>query len=111
LGSSFYKTTKWFYKTTKWLKKRECILRRDEYRCQECKRYGKSTQAETVHHINPYELWPELALIDWNLISFCGSCHGKMHDRTTDELTDAGKRWADRVREKLEIHIQSRKSG
>jgi 5-methylcytosine-specific restriction endonuclease McrA len=104
LGSSFYKSTKW-------REKRERILRRDEYLCQECKRYGKSTPAQTVHHINPYECWPELALVSWNLISFCSSCHDKMHDRVTNELTDAGKRWAERVREKLEIHFQGRNSG
>ena len=32
-----------FYKTAKWKNKRGKILRRDEYLCRECRRYGKLT--------------------------------------------------------------------
>lgn len=42
-----------FYKKKTWIRKREKILKRDEYLCRECKRYGKTTQATTVHHIIP----------------------------------------------------------
>jgi len=86
-----------FYKSTKWKNKRERVLRRDEYLCQECKRYGRSRAATTIHHINPLENRPELALVSWNLVSLCGSCHDSMHDRTTRELTAAGLRWAERA--------------
>ena len=40
-----------FYKNTKWKGKRERILKRDEYLFRECKRYGKSVAATTVHHV------------------------------------------------------------
>lgn len=86
-----------FYKTTKWKNKREKILRRDEYLCRECKRYGKATAATTVHHVHPLEHRPEWALLSWNLIGLCNSCHDAMHDRTTGELTDLGQAWVERV--------------
>ena len=78
------------YKDKKWLRKRQSILRRDNYLCRECKRYGKTTPADTVHHIKPLEYYPELFLFNQNLISLCASCHNKMHDRDTRELTATG---------------------
>ena len=86
-----------FYKTTKWKNKREKILRRDEYLCRECKRYGKATAATTVHHVHPAEKHPEWKLASWNMISLCHECHNKMHDRNTGELSELGKRWVERV--------------
>lgn len=68
-----------FYHSSKWLRKRELILRRDGYRCQECKRYGRIRQASTVHHIKHLEDYPELALVSSNLISLCAACHSKSH--------------------------------
>lgn len=87
-----------FYKTTKWKHKRERILRRDEYLCQECKRYGKTTPATTVHHIEPLDSKPDLRLDGSNLISLCDACHNKMHDRDTNELTALGMGWVMRKR-------------
>jgi 5-methylcytosine-specific restriction enzyme A len=86
-----------FYKTTRWKSKREKVLKRDEYRCRECRRYGKTTEATTVHHINPLLVRPDLRLESWNLISLCGKCHEKMHDRNTDILTALGEQWRERV--------------
>ena len=86
-----------FYKTARWKSKREKVLRRDEYLCRECKRYGKTTAAATVHHINPAEQYPEWRLANWNMISLCLECHNKMHDRNTGELSELGKRWVERV--------------
>jgi 5-methylcytosine-specific restriction enzyme A len=86
-----------FYKTSRWKGKRITILKRDEYKCQECMRYGKSKEATTVHHINPLKIRPDLRLESWNLVSLCGKCHEKMHDRLTDELTDLGNQWVERV--------------
>jgi 5-methylcytosine-specific restriction endonuclease McrA len=90
-----------FYKSAKWKHKREIILKRDEYLCQECKRYGKTTQATTVHHIIPltwcliYNI--ALALADINLISLCEKCHNKMHDRDSDKLTSFGLAWVKKM--------------
>lgn len=68
-----------FYKSKQWVKKRERILKRDKYMCQNCKRYGKTRQATTVHHIKHLEDFPELAFVDENLISLCAECHNKAH--------------------------------
>lgn len=83
-----------FYKNKKWTAKHNTILRRDEYECQECKRYGKSVKASHVHHIIPLE-WCLIfnQLMAWasiNLISLCKHCHDKMHDRTNNRLTELG---------------------
>ena len=68
-----------FYASKVWERKREKILRRDGYMCRECRRYGRRRAATTVHHIEPYEERPDLALTDSNLISLCASCHNKKH--------------------------------
>jgi 5-methylcytosine-specific restriction protein A len=90
-----------FYKTTKWKHKRANVLRRDEYLCQECKKYGKSTPATTVHHIIPLA-WcllynALLSLAGINLVSLCEQCHNKMHNRDTDKLTALGLQWVRRM--------------
>ena len=86
-----------FHKTKKWKHKRLIILRRDEYMCRECRRYGRTTEATTVHHVYPIEQRPDLALVSWNLISLCGKCHDGMHDRINNELTKLGMYWVERV--------------
>lgn len=68
-----------FYQSKTWKHKRRIILRRDGYRCQICKRFGKWCPAVTVHHIKELEDYPELALDDHNLISVCQSCHNRLH--------------------------------
>lgn len=86
-----------FYKNPKWIRKRKIILRRDKYTCKECSRYGKTTPAITVHHIYPLENYPELALVNENLVSLCNECHGQMHNRITNELTAKGIAWKSRI--------------
>ena len=90
------------YKNKRWEHKRSAILKRDGYRCQECKRFGKSTVATTVHHINLVVDHPQLMYVDDNLISLCSSCHDQMHDRVNNILTPLGMQWVSRVQEKLE---------
>lgn len=90
-----------FYKSKQWKKKREAILRRDEYLCQECKRYGKTTPAKIVHHIIPLEQRPDLKLHNDNLVSLCFQCHEQMHNKMTNELTEKGLEWVERVEWKL----------
>lgn len=86
-----------FYKSKQWLRKRQVILKRDSYLCRECKRFGKTTQANTIHHVLPLEQHPEYRLTNDNLISLCMTCHNKMHDRVTNELTSTGMAWAERL--------------
>lgn len=85
--------TKSFYATKRWKRKRLKILRRDQYKCQEAKRFGKFEEATTVHHIYPVEEYPELGYTDWNLISVSGERHDTFHDRTTGKITEKGKYW------------------
>lgn len=85
------------YKDPRWIRKRKVILKRDEYRCRECRRYGKTSAAEPVHHIYPVETYPKYAWCDWNLISLCKGCHGGMHDRVTNQLTAKGITLMERV--------------
>ncbi len=87
-----------FYKTSKWKGKRESILKRDEYMCRECKRYGKSVLAVTVHHVISLEQRPDLKLASDNLLSLCSKCHDKMHDRTNNQLTKLGQEWVERIK-------------
>lgn len=96
-----YKETNRFYLSRKWKNKRASTLKRDGYQCKECKRYGKVTPATTVHHVYPYESFGELKLHSENLISLCNKCHNSMHDRVTNELTEKGKQWTERLRDKI----------
>lgn len=68
-----------FYLSKKWKRKRASILRRDGYQCQDCRRYGRNRQAVTVHHIKHLDEYPEIALVDSNLVSLCADCHNKRH--------------------------------
>lgn len=86
-----------FHKQPKWIRKRKVILRRDEYMCRHCRRYGKTTQATMVHHIYPVEDYPQLGLVNENLISLCNGCHEKMHNRLDDTLTSVGISWQERI--------------
>ena len=87
----------WFYKTKEWIRKRIVILKRDNYQCRECKRYGKVTPANTVHHILPLHERPDLKLDNRNLISLCEECHEKMHNKFNDTLSKLGEEWRERI--------------
>ena len=80
-----------FYLSKRWERLRASVLRRDGYRCQDAKRYGKARPATTVHHIFPREDYPLYQWEPWNLISLSAEAHNAMHDRSTGELTDKGK--------------------
>lgn len=96
-----------FYGTTKWKRKRERVLRRDEYLCQESKRYGKTEPATTVHHIYPKEQYPELQLEAWNLLSLSDRQHNAMHDRESHEITALGRQWQDRRQSEFQRFYES----
>ena len=78
------------YKARRWERLRAQIMRRDGYRCQLSKRYGKSVPADLVHHIYPVDEFPEYAFEPWNLISVSRAAHNKLHDRDSDKLTAEG---------------------
>lgn len=69
-----------FYQTKAWLRKRQEVLALDHYECQECKKRGRHTRAEIVHHVYHLDEYPEYALDIWvgpqrNLLSVCRDCH------------------------------------
>ena len=65
--------------------------------CRECKRYGKSVAATTVHHVKPLDQRLDLKFSSDNLISLCNKCHDKMHDRINNQLTKAGEELVVRI--------------
>ena len=81
----------------RWWRLRELALRRDGCRCREAARYGKSVEAQVVHHIWPAEDYPEYAYCLWNLVSLSVSAHDEMHDRKTRKLTAKGLAWKNRT--------------
>ena len=79
------------YQTTRWKNKRARILRLDRYVDRYQKRYGRTMEATTVHHIYPAKEYPEYEWADWNLISVSQETHNKLEDRASGRLTKAGE--------------------
>lgn len=90
------KEAKKIYNSSKWKRKREEILERDCYECQDCKSRlqqahtddiklsgndAKIRRATEVHHIKEVKCYPELAFDNNNLISLCTQCHNIRHGR------------------------------
>lgn len=68
-----------FYNSKAWRSKREYILVRDNYTCQECLKHNKTIKAAVeVHHIIKVKDNINLALDNNNLISLCTRCHKKL---------------------------------
>ena len=78
------------YKSRRWTQKRQRILRLDGYRDRIAARYGKTVEANTVHHIYPVDEYPQYQWDDWNLISVSEATHNTLHNRETRELTTEG---------------------
>ena len=52
-----------FYRSKRWRAVRRQVLQADHYECQTCRfKYNRYRKADTVHHINPFKLRPDLAL-------------------------------------------------
>ena len=100
------KKTDPYYNSQRWEHLRQCILRRDDFMCQDAKRYGKMVPAEMVHHIFPREIFPEYQWEPWNLISLSNKAHDAMHYRTTRELTAKGKELMIRTARKQGIDLE-----
>lgn len=80
MNSRRYKTNNdAFYKSKEWRNLRLEALQRDSYLCQECKKRGIVTPADTVHHIKPLRVDDSRALQLSNLETVCGSCHNRLH--------------------------------
>ena len=86
-----------FHNTRPWKNKRIVILKRDGYQCRECKRYGKVTEADTVHHVLPIEDRYDLRLDNRNLISLCEGCHERVHNKFDKKLSKLGEELKERT--------------
>jgi 5-methylcytosine-specific restriction enzyme A len=95
------KKTNPFYNSKRWRRKREVILKRDEYKCRECSRYGKTTPAKIVHHVYSLEDYPQYRLKNENLISLCNECHEQMYDRFNKVMKEKGIQWMERMKDKV----------
>ena len=77
-----------FYKSIEFRRLKEEVLIEQHYECQECKKKGIITKANTVHHVQFVRKHPELALSKFyiykgkqykNLIAVCPACHNRLH--------------------------------
>ncbi len=74
-----------FYQSKAWRRVRQLALHRDHYLCQECLRNKRITNATEVHHLEPLEVHPELALELSNLESLCWDCHEATKPRRRED--------------------------
>lgn len=75
-----------FYHSAEWKALRQEALERDFHLCQECKKRGIITPANTVHHIKPLRIDDARALQLSNLETVCGACHNKLHRERSQTL-------------------------
>lgn len=78
------------YQSSKWKNKRKKILKRDGYKDKVLLMFGKTVEANTVHHVYPVDEYPEYQWCDWNLISVSSATHNKLENRKTGELLELG---------------------
>ncbi|MFM1525259.1 MULTISPECIES: HNH endonuclease [Helcococcus] len=86
------------YKSVAWRNLRKLVLQRDNFLCQQSKRFGKTRPAEMVHHIFPADEYPHLFYNINNLISLSNIEHNKLHDRESKKMTDEGKKLQQRYK-------------
>lgn len=68
-------------KTMPYKKWRQAVLRRDCRTCQEC---GRNSGIMHVHHILPFEDYPQFILVMNNGITMCKSCHESIKGQELD---------------------------
>jgi len=96
--------TRPFYRLWVWKKLRREILDNDKNECQWCKAKGYYTSADTVHHVQYLERYPELALSKTyifqgkeyrNLVSLCRECHERHHNHKARQMNEplTPERW------------------
>lgn len=77
-----------FYKSWTWQMKRLEILERDNNECQRCKKKGRVSKGEVVHHIKELKDRPDLGVTDENLVTVCYQCHNIIHERFEGKKSD-----------------------
>lgn len=84
-----------FYKSRAWRTLRLEALVRDNYECQQCKRQGKFSKGQNVHHIKEIYYHAELALEIDNLETLCIQCHNIEHERIFSKVNGKRNAWND----------------
>lgn len=73
-----------FYKSTPYRRWRDAVLKKANYKCERCARYGRTLDgmpvpAVVAHHKKPLEAHPELGLRVDNGEALCARCHNEAH--------------------------------
>jgi len=68
-----------FYQTKKWHQARVRVLRRDGYRCTNCRALVQGKKQARVDHIVPLKERPDLSLDLDNLRTLCTRCDAARH--------------------------------
>lgn len=77
---------KQFYWSKPWRILRKVRRQVDNNECQRCKRAGRHSPSEMVHHKKEVRYYPELALTLANVECLCNSCHNKEHPEKLGSL-------------------------
>lgn len=86
-----------FYSSNKWRKLRQYVFDRDAGLCAECKRNGRTTEADVIHHIKPWAKTAsaeEREKLKWdkdNLEPVCHKCHGLLHKQLFRDTREASE--------------------
>lgn len=82
-GIGMRSVDKSFYNSKQWLDVRDSYLKSVGYLCEECKKEGRITPAQHVHHkihLNKRNVHdPNIALSFTNLEAVCIDCHNRLH--------------------------------
>ena len=62
-----------------WKELSKTILKRDNYKCQECGTGHTKNSKLIIHHIKNWSKYPELRFNKTNLITLCEECHKNIH--------------------------------
>lgn len=90
-------TVKYFYWLKEWRIIRKVRRRIDNNECQRCKRIGRHSPADMVHHVKEVRHYPDLALTLANTESLCNACHNREHpeklQKHKNKKFDNEERW------------------
>lgn len=86
-----------FRASREWQAKREAVLAKCNYLCQDCLAKGRYTVATEVHHIVPLYVDFTKRLDDDNLRPLCHDCH-EVYSQ------EARRKWNERQRKKEELN-------
>ncbi len=82
-----------FYNTQAWAELREQKRKIEHYECERCRRKGRYSPANTIHHKKYLREAPELALDINNLECLCEKCHYDEHHKAENQKQLNEERW------------------